>query len=665
MKMGVGYLLGTLLGVTGVSHVLHGQAELVTLDPSVPDQVITGFSFLADPEDKWSPGDVIRPEIAADFQKYDPQNPGYDPEVSNYWIRLSVVHADSFDREWVFNFDGWSYVSFHTVEDDSIASGQRTGHLLPIAERDYPVANKNNILVLLRSGENQTSYIRLQSRPDHVIRPAGLSFRATLRSHYDRQASQNRQIISVFIGIYALMFLYNLFIYTSTRDKAYVFYLLHIIGLGYMTLNNAGYSVSMLGSVFDHFPQWRGLVESVVSAYNVVVAILFTIIFLHTSKYLPFWHKVLWYAIFGILIVLIGVNINFELFAPFVYLLMILILIVFVIVGIRSIRKGVPSAQYYLLAYIFSVSGTLVLALSLLGVLPLTEYILHYSLPTGYVLQMLFFSFALANRINILKQSNEENQKRIIEHLQENERLQLRVTEELEEKVAARTQEVVRQKEVIQAEKEKSENLLYNILPQTVARELIETGSTNPARYDDVSILFTDFVDFTQISASIPPSKLVNELNAIFYQFDDIIRETGLEKIKTIGDSYMAVAGLPVECEDHAIRCVRAAIAMLRQIEERNKVSSIKWGMRAGIHSGPVVAGVVGKHKFTFDLWGDTVNLASRMETAGEPGKINISAYTYDLIRNELHATYRGKISIKGKGDIDMYFVDADKAFQK
>jgi class 3 adenylate cyclase len=355
---------------------------------------------------------------------------------------------------------------------------------------------------------------------------------------------------------------------------------------------------------------------------------------------------------------LIGTNLAFDVFKPIAALLMMFILIAFVIVGIKSVLKKVPSAPFYLLAYVFSIAGTAVLALVVLGVLPMNDFTFSYSMPTGHALQILFFSFALANRINVLKKSNEENQKRIIEHLKENERLQMRVTEELEEKVAQRTTEIVKQKEVIEAEKEKSENLLYNILPRTVARELMDTGKTSPARYDEVSVLFTDFVDFTHVSASIPPAKLVNELNAIFFQFDDIVRETGLEKIKTIGDSYMAVAGLPLACEDHAARCVRAALAMFKTIEERNAASSIKWQMRAGIHSGSVVAGVVGKQKFTFDLWGDTVNLASRMESAGMPGKINISAYSYDLIRDEFPGTYRGKINIKGKGDIDMYYIE-------
>jgi class 3 adenylate cyclase len=568
-------------------------------------------------------------------------------------------NADSVDREWILNFDGWSHVEFYTQASDGSIGMQQTGHLLPASKRDYLVGNKNNILTLLKRNETRTHLVLLRSYPDHVIAPTGLGFRASLRSVQDASDHRDLQIISIFIGIYVVMFLYNLFIYISTREKSYIYYLLFILGLTYMTLNNAGYAVSIFGSWFDNFPRWRGPIESMVSAFDTAIAILFTIEFLETRKHLPFWHKVLRILLAGICVTFVGIQVLFDVFKPIAALLMILILISFLSVGIQSVRKKVPSAPYYLLAYIFSIAGTLVLALALLDVLPLNAFTYNYSMPTGNALQILFFSFALANRINVLKQSNEESQKQIIIQLKENERLQLVATQELEEKVAERTKEVVEQKEVIQAEKEKSENLLYNILPQTIAKELIETGSTKPARYEEVSILFTDFVDFTNISASIPPARLVQELNDIFFEFDDIITEMGLEKIKTIGDSYMAVSGLPIERKDHAILCVRAAQAMLKCIEERNEHSAIKWHIRAGIHSGPVVAGVVGKQKFTFDLWGDTVNMASRMESNGMPGSVNLSAYTYDLVRHDVDCAYRGKIDVKGKGIVDMYYVEA------
>lgn len=222
--------------------------------------------------------------------------------------------------------------------------------------------------------------------------------------------------------------------------------------------------------------------------------------------------------------------------------------------------------------------------------------------------------------------------------------------EKLEQEVAERTAE-------LRIEKEETERLLYNILPVEVAKELQEKGSILPRRYEEISVLFSDFKGFTSTVSAMPAGRLVDELNDIFQVFDDIIDKHGIEKIKTIGDSYLIAAGLPKESGNHAIQCVRVALEMLRFIEQRNASSAIKWQMRVGIHSGTVVAGVVGKKKFTYDVWGDTVNIAQRMEASGVPGRVNVSAYTYHLVKDRFTCEYRGKIDAKGKGEIDMYFV--------
>lgn len=208
-------------------------------------------------------------------------------------------------------------------------------------------------------------------------------------------------------------------------------------------------------------------------------------------------------------------------------------------------------------------------------------------------------------------------------------------------------------------EHERSDQLLLNILPAPVAKELTATGAARPARHEAASILFTDFSGFTQAASSMPAERMVAELNDIFSAFDDICRDCGIEKIKTIGDAYMAAAGLPSPAADHAERCIEAGLRMASFIERRNLSSAFKWGLRVGIHSGPVVAGVVGKHKYAFDVWGDTVNVASRMESAGIPGRVNISAYTFDLAGGRFECEYRGKVDAKGKGPIDMYLVIA------
>ncbi|MEX0966623.1 MAG: adenylate/guanylate cyclase domain-containing protein [Bacteroidia bacterium] len=215
----------------------------------------------------------------------------------------------------------------------------------------------------------------------------------------------------------------------------------------------------------------------------------------------------------------------------------------------------------------------------------------------------------------------------------------------------------------ISREKDRSDNLLLNILPAEIAEELKAKGRAEARDFDLVSILFTDFKEFTQASQQLSAKELLQEINTCFEAFDAICDKYGIEKIKTIGDAYMAAGGLPVPTDDSVKNIVRAALEMQNFIAQRkaaNKVSGKPaFEMRAGIHTGPVVAGIVGVKKFQYDIWGDTVNTASRMESAGEVGKVNISQSTYELIKDDPDFTFeeRGKVEAKGKGPVEMWYV--------
>ncbi|HLP94457.1 MAG TPA: adenylate/guanylate cyclase domain-containing protein [Saprospiraceae bacterium] len=210
---------------------------------------------------------------------------------------------------------------------------------------------------------------------------------------------------------------------------------------------------------------------------------------------------------------------------------------------------------------------------------------------------------------------------------------------------------------IIRKEKQKSEDLLHNILPEEVADELKVHGQAMARQFDHVTVLFTDFVNFTSISEQLPPQELVNTLHQHFRAFDEIMDKYGLEKIKTIGDAYMAVAGLPVPASDHAIRAARAALDIQAYIVQNLRQNPSGFQIRIGLHSGPVVAGIVGVKKFAYDIWGDTVNTASRMESSSEPGKINLSEATHQLLKGQFRMESRGAVAAKHKGEIDMYFL--------
>ena len=210
----------------------------------------------------------------------------------------------------------------------------------------------------------------------------------------------------------------------------------------------------------------------------------------------------------------------------------------------------------------------------------------------------------------------------------------------------------------IAEEKKKSDDLLLNILPYEVAEELKEKGKTSAKHFDEVSVLFTDFVNFTANSERIGVQEVLNELNICFTEFDRIMEKYNLEKIKTIGDAYLAVSGLPVSNDQHAKNAVNAGLEILSYIQQRKKENPDALDIRIGIHSGSVIAGIVGVKKFAYDIWGDTVNTAARMEQNSALGKLNISEATHKLVENDFTFEYRGQIETKGKGAMEMYFVN-------
>ena len=209
----------------------------------------------------------------------------------------------------------------------------------------------------------------------------------------------------------------------------------------------------------------------------------------------------------------------------------------------------------------------------------------------------------------------------------------------------------------LEEEKKKSENLLHNILPVEIVKELKENGIIAPREYELVTLLFTDFQGFTSLSTQMAPNVLVGELNDIFNNFDSILDKNNLEKLKTIGDSYMVAGGLPKENKTHAFDVIRAALEMNEYLDQRNSTSKYQWKMRTGVHSGNVVAGVIGKNKFTYDVWGDTVNIASRMERFSEPGRINITASTYSLIKDSFECEFHDKAELMKDCWFEMYFI--------
>jgi class 3 adenylate cyclase len=240
--------------------------------------------------------------------------------------------------------------------------------------------------------------------------------------------------------------------------------------------------------------------------------------------------------------------------------------------------------------------------------------------------------------------------------------LRARVTTSLEKKRLRdldklRFAQLQAEKELVELEKEKSEKLLLNILPVAIAGRLKGGEKTIANGHTTVSVMFADLCGFTALSRKTNPADLVTMLNGIFTAFDTIVERHGVEKIKTIGDCYMTVGGLPTHRDDHARVVASASLEMVNALDQINKVNGTELQMRIGIHTGPVVAGVIGKIKFTYDLWGDTVNVASRMESSGMPGMVHISEQTEQELRGHFLLEERGFVECKGLGQVKTFFL--------
>jgi class 3 adenylate cyclase len=226
------------------------------------------------------------------------------------------------------------------------------------------------------------------------------------------------------------------------------------------------------------------------------------------------------------------------------------------------------------------------------------------------------------------------------------------------EKIELQNKRISEAYDIIKQEKEKSDRLLLNILPVKVADDLKRTGQTTPESFRDVSVSFSDLVGFTKLSSLLDPRTLIDELNDIFTAFDNVIEKNGCERIKTIGDAYLAVCGMPEPNKNHAENIVNSGIEIVNYLKERNKKSKRKWEVRMGIHTGKVVGGVVGVKKYIYDVFGDTINTASRMESNSEPMRINVSETTYEIIKDRYAFLPREPVDVKGKGRMKMYFVE-------
>ncbi len=648
-----------------VCIVLSALATLASaVDITLPTVPLNGYpvwlnkkiTVLADPAGKLTIEQVG--EATAPFVK----PPISAEEITKhhvYWLRFRLSNPDASPRLVLINAGPWNDARLFTLdpnEGKQVYREQHSGLLVPATKRPVHLAYYGQMPVFfevaLPPSSDTTFYLRLESD----YRFARPSFDVSAMDSLISRTMERDHILyqGVFLGAVLALLLYNLMLFLRIRDTSYAYYVVFLAGS--WLIWGSTYNLT-LEYLWPSWPIWDLYVPHLAEEAIVVGILQFTRKYLDTPQTLPRFDTALRLMLWSQVLVLIASTIlHREDLEQLLYLSVATSFLLALIAAVSAAWISHPLAKYFLVANIFNSVSHLILFAGAFGLIPTNNFTSHVG-EFGVVIDGILLSLGLAYRIRRLSDDLAEQRlaEARLERFREEERRELIEQQklELERRVIERTADLIQ-------ERERTEKLLLNILPAAVAEELKATGRTEPRRFEETSILFTDFADFTSTVGTIPAKRMVEELNEIFAGFDDIVDRHSVEKIKTIGDAYMAAAGLPVQTSDHAIRCVRAALDMIKFIDLRNQHASIKWGLRVGIHSGPVVAGIVGKRKYAYDIWGDTVNIASRMESAGEVGRVNLSAYTYDLVRSEFKCEYRGKIGAKGKGEVDMYFVLAE-----
>lgn len=447
----------------------------------------------------------------------------------------------------------------------------------------------------------------------------------------------------MYYGILIVMILYNLFIFFSLREIVYVYYAICI----FFTL--CFFVIFHGHAKYAFWPDniyWNQHSNKVVMGLLCASSATFALVFLELksfAKWLFYVMRGIVYA--GLLLAVINFFIDLHLVIYFLTFLLMFNAFAMLVAGLVSWYNGYRAARLFVLAWTSYLIGAILLIFRNVGWLPANVVTSNFA-NIGSALEVILLSLALADKYSLLKAEKEKAQDALLV-VQKNQNAML------ENKVKERTLE-------LQIETEKTESLLLNILPEPVAHELKNSGKYTAKRHDKVSVMFTDFVNFTHISEQMIPEMLVFELDTYFKKFDEIITKYGIEKIKTIGDAYLCVSGLH-EDEQHAQNMCKAALEILSYMNEINaakKEGEYKFELRIGIHSGNVVAGVVGSKKFAYDIWGDTVNIAARMEQHGVANRINISHSTCDLVKNEFQVIPRGSLPAKNLGEVEMFFLE-------
>lgn len=567
-----------------------------------------------------------------------------------YWLKIEIENETSDSLFLELQQQIIPYIAFYSVDENNTYQTIKSGSNVPLYDK---IVKHHTHLFPIKKGKNQyyiNTFIYGQSVPVKLWK----------KEAFEIEATKQKIFFGIYTGLIIFVVINNLLLFFTLRTFTYLHY--SLLAFVYW-LQSATFLDGYIRFVFPSIDilNWYILLPVI----QIPNALIYCLLFLNLKKFTPRFYR--WAIgfliyIFCYLLICMYLPLVIVLNINIINSLMVLLIIPFL--STIAWRNGNKIGLYFGLAYLALFFFVLLETIYILTGQP--NYIFKVShVSIGIFLEVFILSIALSKRFEWEKHENVQAridaQNQLIEKNQENERIVREQNQMLEEQVLVRTMQLNESKKIAETERQKSDALLLNILPSEIAEELRQTGTSTALNYELATVLFADIKDFTKISTQFSAETMVKELDYIFGAFDKIIENHNIEKIKIIGDAYMCAGGLPISNKTNAFDVVNAALEiqefMKKMREERARNSKQQYEIRIGINSGPLVAGIIGIKKFTYDIWGDTVNLASRLETNGEVNKINISENTYSLVKDVYDCEYRGKIEVKGKGSTAMYFI--------
>ncbi len=661
--------LSRLIVVFLCANVLPMDAQILDIGKiSQPESIKPYLQMYADSAGNITIDDITKSGKNLPFVPFSKNL--INSNIPIHWFSLYLTNSNKKTKNIYLGLgDICEYITVYALQNDSLIQSYTSGAYVPVDEKEIKTGRDNIIMLEIPAQSTYRYYIKIENKTlfgKQFLMYISEYFMVYVPRAFDDTFTKGRIFNAFYYGAIFIMFFYNVFLAFILRSREYASYVVFCVAFFIFNIFSDGYPSE---TFLSHLPNRDRLIRIFVAPTTFIAYITFSRIYLRTNIIAPKIDMFFWVLLALLLACHIPIAFGYWWVGrnAITYML-VAIIAYYAVVSIICYRRGYKPALYYIIGNAMLLTSGLIYSFYLLSIVPHNSAtrIIEYLPQVASIFELAIFSLGLAQRIKIAEAEKADAQVRTIQLLIEQEKIVLGQNEVLEASVRLRTEELSATNEELnvtnndlnnsllqlEREKTKSDQLLLNILPEQVALELKENGSAIPCQYEMVSILFADFVNFTHYAESNPPQEITQKLNDFFLDFDMICARNGLEKIKTIGDCYMAAGGLPMANNTNAQDSIRASIEIL------NIVKNTEWEIRIGIHTGPVVAGVIGIHKFAYDVWGDTVNVASRMEAASENNRVNISEQTYKLIKNEFNCTHRGKVNAKNKGLIDMYFVD-------